>query len=297
MASETLILFLLGAAIGSFLNVLTLRYSENQRIFSFERLSGRSRCPKCRVKLSWQELVPLVSFVLQRGRCRNCDEKISLQYPVVEAAAGLIFAFMPGAVANAMEIQFYRNPLGGVPVWYYALIGLFLVAALTLVAISAIDARLRIIPDQSTILVAVTGGALMAFHHFSGLFEFGRSSFLGHYALLFGLRENVFLNYFVAALFGLALFGAIFFLSRGRGMGLGDVKLAGALGLFLGWPDAAVGLGLAFVTGAVWSIILMIHGRKNLKSAVPFGPFMALGALLVIFFGRALMDWYFGLFA
>ncbi len=295
--SLTIIMFLFGTAIGSFLNVATLRYKEDGRIFSFERLSGRSRCPKCRVGLSWYELVPLVSFVFQRGKCRNCEESLSFQYPLVEAATGLIFAFLPRALGRAVEIQFYQSAEGGLPWWYYFLVIIFFAAALTLITLSAIDARLRIIPDQSSVLIAALGAALIVLYDYSGLFRDARNSFIGHYALLFDIRQNIFFNYALAALFGLALFGAIFILSRGRGMGLGDVKFAGALGLLLGWPDAAIGFGLAFIVGAFWSIMLMLHGKKTLRSAVPFGPFMAVGALIVIFFGRALMDWYFTLFA
>lgn len=295
MGGSTILLFLFGTSIGSFLNVLGMRYTPGKRIFDFKIIGGRSACPRCGKKLHWYELVPIVSFIIQGGRCRGCKNLISLEYPIVEVASGLVFAFLPQAIVKAYQVVFYR--LGGAwPDWYYWLIAIYLLAALTLILLSIIDFRLKIIPDQANILIASLGILLVLVSSFYGLFSSQLNSFLGHYSQLFGFMENIWLNKFAGVIFGLVFFGVLIYLSRGRGMGMGDLKLALALGLLLGWPDIILSVVLAFISGAFWSIILIILGRKKFKSTVPFGPFIALGALVTIFFGRDIMDLYFSIF-
>ena len=191
------------------------------------------------------------------------------------------------------EISKYAS---GLPIWYYILSGIFILAGLTLVFISAVDYRLRIIPDSSNLFIASLGVLAILVKANYGLFSEFSGSFLGHYAALFGIRSNIWLNHFSGAFFGLFFLGAIVFLSRGKGMGMGDVKLAAAAGFLLGWPDIVIGIFLAFIIGAIFSIILMVRREKGMKSIVPFGPFIALGILLVIFFGDNIMRGYFGLF-
>ena len=302
MAGSGMLLFLLGAAAGSFLNVLSMRYEPERRIFSAGGkpasgwdFGGRSRCPHCKKTLQWFELIPLISFILQKGRCRSCGAKLSFQYPFVETLCGLIFVFLPSAVNDAYRLSFYRAA-GAMPFWSYLLSAFFLLAVLTLILISIIDSRLTIIPDQSNILIAFLAIIIIFIESGYGLFDEQAGSFLGHYAILLGLRHNVWINHLFAAFFGLASFGLIVILSRGRGMGLGDVKLAGALGLLLGWPDILLTILLAFITGAIWSIILMARGKKGFKSTVPFGPFIGLGSTLVMLFGKQIVLGYFLLF-
>ncbi len=295
MAVSSFTLFLFGLAVGSFLNVLSIRYQADQRIFDLKTIGGRSRCPHCGKDLVWYELVPLLSFFIQRGCCRSCGERISWQYPIVELATGLIFALIPFSVFQTFQVAFHRID-GSLPLWYFFLSGIFLLAGAALILISAIDFRLKIIPDQSNLLIAVLGLLAIVVKNYYGLFGEQNGSFLGFYAALFGLRENIWLNHLAGAAFGLVFFGLIVFLSRGRGMGMGDVKLAGALGLLLGWPDVVLTLMLAFIVGAVCSIILMLAGKKGMKSMLPFGPFIAIGAFLVIFWGKAIMSGYFSLF-
>ncbi|HEY4475478.1 MAG TPA: prepilin peptidase [Candidatus Paceibacterota bacterium] len=296
MKLESIILFLFGLVLGSFLNVLASRYEPERRIFNSRSLGGRSHCLSCGKKLRWFELVPIISFIIQRGRCSFCDRRLSFQYPFVELASGIALAVIPYAVFEAFQVNFHRTALG-LPIWYYILSIVFIVAALTLILLSAIDFRLRIIPDQTNVLIAVLGLAVAFIKSRYGIFGDFEGSFTEYYAAIFGLRNNVWLNHFSAAFLGLAFFGLIVVLTRGRGMGMGDVKLAGASGLLLGWPDAGLAFLLAFIAGAIWSIILMALGQKKMKSTVPFGPFIALGIGLVIFFGKAILDYYFFLFS
>ena len=113
---------------------------------------------------------------------------------------------------------------------------------------------------------------------------------------MFGLRDNVWLNHLAAALLAALFFGAIIYLSRGKGMGIGDLKLGAALGLLIGWPDIALALMLAFIVGAVFSVVLMILRKKGMKDYLPFGPFIVAGTALVFLGGYEIVRFYFTLF-
>lgn len=273
------ILFLAGIAIGSFLNVVSLRYRPDRPLFANDILRGRSYCPHCGKILRWYELIPLISFIIQLGKCRSCKQPLSWQYPVVELATGIVFVSLPGIVSG----------------WVFG--SIWGLAILTLILLSVIDARLKIIPDQLNVFLAFLGLALAAAKAYYGIFGHTRGSFVGRYALLFGFRENVWLNHLVAAGVGLLIFTSIMILSRGKGMGMGDVKLAGALGLLLGWPDIILSIMFAFIVGSLYALALMALRRKTFKDAVPFGPFLAVGVLIVMFFGEQILSAYFKLFS
>ncbi len=275
--------FILGLVFGSFLNVIALRYDPDRFIFA-PGLRGRSHCPHCQRTLRWFELVPVLSFIFLRARCRTCRGKISWQYPAVEILSGLIFilpVFRPVGIA--------ANPVLSI-LWAAVWIAVFWF----LLLMAAIDIRLRIIPDEIHIVLAALG--VLRIFAAAPDFAAGGDSFLGGYALLFGLRQNIWLNHLAAALFAGLFLLLLVLITRGRGMGGGDVKLAAALGFLFGWPDAALVIVLAFVSGAIYGILLILFGRKRFKSAVPFGPFLALGALVLILFGNVILSWYFGLF-
>jgi len=276
-----LLLFFFGAALGSFIGVLATRYSEEKGFRLAAR--GRSKCPHCKKTLKWYELVPLVSFAIQRGMCRRCKHKLSWQYPVVEILSGLVLVLVPLKLGQ------------GIPTI------LWVVALLSFVLISIIDLRLRIIPDKLVALVAFLGILLFSFYEITG--EYGlvggviKGSFIGSFAINLWLGEpSVFLNFATGIVFGVLFFGLIYFLSRGRAMGFGDVKFAGAIGALLGWPDVALALILAFVIGAAWGSFLILRNKKTMKDNLPFGPFMAVGVTLVFFFGYDILNGYFALF-
>jgi prepilin signal peptidase PulO-like enzyme (type II secretory pathway) len=177
--------------------------------------------------------------------------------------------------------------------WFLLITGIYVLMALTLVFLSAVDARLKLIPNQSNVLIGVMGVLGIATALF---FNLPDTSFLAHYGLLFGFQDHLVLRHLVGALFGIGFFGAIVLFSRGRGMGIGDVKLAGVLGLFFGWPDVALISFIAFILGSIFGILVLIRGTKTMKSAVPFGPFIAVAAIAVFFWGEVFMRWYFTLF-
>lgn len=259
------ILFVFGVIIGSFLNVVALRYKGRGRLFDFKRIGGRSHCLYCRRTLKWYELVPLLSFLLQGGRCCSCRRCLSWQYPIVELASG--FAFL---------LPYYFG---------YSWIGIiWTLAALAMILLSAIDWRLRIIPDQINLFLAGLGVILGVL---------GGSSFLRNYGEWLSLTGNLWWDRWLAALLAMLFFGFIILASRGKAMGVGDLKLAGALGLLLSWPDIILALSIAFVLGAVVGSIYLLAQRKNLKSIIPFGPFMVAGVFILIFFGYQIANWYF----
>ncbi|MCL4405323.1 MAG: prepilin peptidase [Patescibacteria group bacterium] len=283
-----ILLFIFGLAIGSFINVVALRYREGKSIFA--DIYGRSHCPHCGKTLRWYELMPLVSFVIQGGRCRSCHERISWQYPIVELIAGLILVLVPYRL-----MSFYHGIYSP-----YLPIFIWVIAFLTLLLIAAIDFRKRIIPDSLTIFIASLGVAMFFIH--ASLGDFGLSNgliggtFLGSYALILFWGSSLLVNTLLGLAFGLVFVGLVYILSRGRGIGFGDVKLAAATGLLMGWPDIALALILAFIIGGIIGGLLMLLRHKSGQDSVPFGPFIAAGITLVFFLGYDILNAYFYLF-
>lgn len=256
-----ILLFLLGLSVGSFLNVLIDRLPLGESV-----IKGRSYCDHCRHKLSWYDLIPLVSFILLGRRCRYCRALISWQYPVVELATAILFlasfqflpAFTPG---EPFQIT---SPV--VSLVY------LLIAVSGLIVIFFTDLKYRIIPDQVVIFLGVTSLLFLFFSH--------QPSTINH--LLSGMV--VFLIFLLLA-----------FITRGRGMGLGDVKFAFCMGLILGFPKILIAFYLSFLTGAIFSLILLILGKKTMKSTIPFGPFLVVSTMVSLFCGESLWGWFKGI--
>lgn len=286
-------IFLLGTAVGSFLNVAVLR-------FGTEPIRGRSHCPRCGKILEWFELIPLVSFFIQKGRCRGCGTPLSLQYPIVEALTGMLFLAVfwrlvwrfPSGIAPEVF-------LSGGALWVWPLVALWWYYGSALIAISAYDARHYLIPDAflgPSIGVAVLGaGYLEALRIFGArLFSDAALSFSGPESLILGRMPFGMIGSALAGiLVAVGLLGALWWVSRGRAMGFGDVKLGAFMGLALGWPDTLVALLLSFAAGALWSIAAIAAKRKTMKSHLPFGPFLALGMMTAMLAGDVIMHFYF----
>lgn len=275
------VIFIFGCAIGSFLNVVIMRYDGERPFFSFSAWGGRSQCMSCRKQLRWFELVPILSFIFQRGRCRSCGARLPWQYPAVELLTGLIFLlpflyFFPFYSFPALHPHAAALSFG------------FALIALAMLVISAVDLRLMLIPDELSGIIAVFG-ALFAF--------LDSRSFLGNYAVLFP-AFSPFISHFLGGVIGFGILGLITLLSRGRAMGMGDVKLAGAMGLVLGFPDIIFALTLGFFAGGIFGMILIALrgiGRETMKMMVPFGPFLVFGFWLHIFFVQEIFARYFAL--
>ena len=271
----------LGLITGSFLNVVVLRLGTGESI-----VRGRSRCAACAASLRWHELLPVLSFLLQGGRCKRCGTRISWQYPAVEIATGVVFLFL------WLRVQ----PQAQFPMFNFQTIFSFLLAAAIaslLIAISVYDIRHQIIPNQLVYPFIVLAFVFVVFGslHVGFMWDSPVRQNLGllgdagiwrsgtRYSLLTG-----------AVLF--TFFALLWLVSRGRWMGLGDAKLALGLGWWLGWPVAIPAMVLAFWLGAATGAALLLRARfqpgvsrarYTLKSQIPFGPFLVIGGLLLFF--------------
>jgi len=263
-----LFIFIFGLAIGSFLNVVIFRLGKSKLI-----LFGRSKCPKCGKILNWRDLAPLVSFVWQKGRCHYCGKKISWQYPIVEGTTGLLFLLI-------FSLDFAQSKNFISLIYYLAIISF-------LIIIFVYDLKHYIIPD-AVIYPAI---AIAFLYQLFRMLNFVNWNLFGIWNVESGILRPI-SSAFLASLF----FLAIVFLSQGKWMGLGDVKLAFLMGLFLGFPNILVALFLAFFIGAIIGIGLIISGKRTLKSEVPFGPFLITGTFIALFWGNQITNWYLSLF-
>lgn len=253
---------LIGLSVGSFLNVVIARRAhEDWR----ERgsVDGRSACPSCGGHIAWYDNVPVVSWLVLRARCRSCEERISIRYPLVELGTAVVWASVAAAASDIPSL------VTG------------LVFMTILIPISAIDLELRIIPDELNYVAAWAG--------FACSLGFGPQP-------RFVAQDWWWLEVVLSA-GGVAAFLLLpSLLTRGRGMGMGDVKLAVALGAFLGAP-VVVGMLAGFLAALVPSMLLIArHGvRRGRRSTIPFGPFLALGGAVGWFYGAQLLDAYLNL--
>jgi len=238
------IVFLLGLVAGSFLNCAVYRL-EIGRSF----LKGRSFCPKCKHVLAWYDLIPLLSFLVLKSKCRYCRRKISLEYPLVELITGVLFFLLFWHFGFGIDLVFG-----------------FLISSF-LVVIFIYDLKHYLIPDK----VIYPAIILTFFYNL----------------ILWDLRSPT-----MAAFGAAGFFLAIVLVSRGKWMGIGDIKLAFLMGLILGWPNILVALFFAFFSGAIIGIGLVLANKKSFKSEVPFGPFLIAGTFVALFWGQKLINWY-----
>lgn len=282
--STLIILFIFGLAIGSFVNVVALRYDGERFLLDPSMIGGRSHCMHCGETLRWFELVPLVSFVIQGGRCRRCKATLSIRYPIVELLSGLIFMCVPLSVGIA----------AGTTPALYVIAALWILIFEALLVMALIDIQMGIIPDEVNIFLGAAGIFLEIFS--VGYFGPVNHSFFGFYSQIFGLQGSFLWNRLFAAAFSGVFFWLLIAVTKGKGMGMGDLKLAIPLGLLFGWPDVLFVFMFAFITGAIFGLVSVALKRNNIKGTVPFGPFLALGAATVFFWGMPFFNWYFSVF-
>lgn len=292
-----LFFFVFGTIIGSFLNVVILRYKPERSLFDLKILSGRSRCPTCKKNLSWAELIPLLSFLFLRGKCRECQERISFQYPLVEFLTGLAFLGVPlflnnfYGVVNELFFSFALAP------WYYFLSAFWVLAFVCFILVVAIDLKHYIIPNELVAIIGISGAfitwLISVNREFISPFS---ESFIRHYSLVFSPFREVLASHAFGAVIAGAFFLALVVLTRGRGMGMGDVKFMFAAGLLFGWPDVAVGTFFAFILGGIAGGALYLFGKKGMKDKIPFGPFLVIGLASTFFIGYEAVKAYFSLF-
>ena len=258
-------LFVLGLIIGSYLNVIIYR-----SVFPPKTSKKRSFCPHCSHKLAVLDLIPLLSYLLLRGKCRYCHEKISLRYPVTELTTGVLFCLLGVYYYN----QFINESAGPFNTYVTLLYSLFVISAL--ISLFFTDLYWGILPDSIikfsfivsliyTLYAAVVNGYLIFFEPLLG-----------------------------SAVVGIFFFLLIFF-SKGAAMGGGDMKFGFWLGFMLGWPRIIPALFIAFLTGSLLSVMLIMLGVKKFGNTIPFGPFLALGTYIAFLCGKEIIDIYLNL--
>lgn len=242
-----------GLAVGSFLNVVIYRVPAELSV-----VRPRSRCPRCETTLAERDNIPVLSWLILRGRCRTCQEPISARYPAVELLTGVLFAVMAARLGADWALP------------------AFLVWTAGLVALSFIDLDTFTLPRK---IIYVTGAMCAVLLAVAAVVDSDPRS----------LRDAV-----IGAAIAFAVLFVIHFISP-KGMGFGDVRLAGLLGLLLGWlglGHVGVGLFAAFLLASVVGIALIVTKRKGRKDRVPFGPFLAGGAYLAVLIGEWALELY-----
>lgn len=252
MPFDYIFVFIIGACVGSFLNVCIYRIPRHLSL-----IRPGSRCPKCGVSISWRDNIPILSYFILRGKCRNCGEPISLQYPIVESLmAGcwlLIYHY------SGMSIFFVS----------YSIFSALLILSFF------IDLHHLIIPDLVTI-PGIAIGFLFA-------------------TLTGGMRTSLFGILLGAGILLSAAYLGKFFYKKDV-MGGGDVKLASMVGAFLGWKYLLLTLFISFFSGALVGLILIALKKKTMASSIPFGPFISASAILTLIYGEKILLFYLNLY-
>jgi len=239
-----------GAMIGSFLNVCIHRLPKEESI-----VRPGSHCPKCKTPIQYYDNIPLISFLLLRGKCRYCQSSISIQYPIVEAITALSSFFL--FITFGVSLSF---------IYYFSFVA-------ALIAITVIDLYHQIIPDVISLPGIVIG--------LLGSLVIPQITF---WSSLIGVLSGGGSLFLVATVYQ--------WLFKREGMGGGDVKLLAMIGAFLGWKAVILTILLSSFIGSIIGITVMLIKGKDFKYAIPFGPFLALGAVISLFCGENLISWY-----
>jgi leader peptidase (prepilin peptidase)/N-methyltransferase len=246
----SLFAFVFGSVVGSFLNVCICRMPKDESV-----VTPPSHCPLCNYRIRWYDNIPLISYLLLRGKCRGCGTHISLQYPLVELLNGLL--------TLALFLRF------GLSLTFLAL---FLFCS-SLVVITFIDLEHQIIPDEISLSGIVIGFVFSFFLPWQNWLNSLLGILLGGGSLL------------------LVAYGYQWLTGK-EGMGGGDIKLLAMMGAFLGWKSVLFIIFASSLIGSVVGITMMLVQKKDSKLAIPFGPYLAFGAVLYIFYGRQIITWY-----
>ena len=252
-----IIIFVLGLCFGSFVNMLVYRTAVKYELKSppsprLRKGEKRSFCDYCGRQLKWYENVPVFSWLILKGKTKCCHKRLSLSYPVVELVMGILFL-----------IYFFKFNIFEENVWFWFL-GLIVIVFLVFSAV--FDLKYMILPDFSTIILI---GCAIVF------------VWNGH--------NYLFLQYIFSALVASLFLLILNLITKGNGMGMGDVKLAIFMGLFLGCLKTTIAFYVAFIVGAIWGLLLIIFKKATKKSQVPFGPFMIFGVFVAWWWGDLIL--------
>lgn len=253
-------LFLLGAVIGSFLNVLI------DRLPNEESVTGRSHCDYCKKQLPTGVNIPIISWFMLRGRTRCCGKPLSIQYPIIEFTTGMLFVLVwfitPFYFSTNKEIMpsmfGMYSPLSSLVLLQIVMLAI----TSTLLVIFVADVKYHIIPDSMQLLFLI----------FSICFVI--------------LTSHLSVQTVIGGVIVMAPILLLFLATLGKGMGFADVKFAFTMGVLLGWFNGLLALYMAFITGATVGVLMMVMKRKKMKSTIAFGPFLIIGTVVMLFWGN-----------
>jgi len=249
---NVILIFILGLAVGSFSNVCIYRIPRNESI-----IFPASHCTKCRSPIKPVDNIPLLSYILLKGKCRNCKSKISIQYPIVEFLTGFIYLII--YLIYCLSIQTL----------------IYIILSSALIIITFIDLKEQIIPDIISLPGIVIGLILSFFVPYISWIDSALGIIVGGGIILI-----------------IGLTGSLIF--KKEAMGGGDIKLAAMIGAFLGWRAIIISLFLGFFLGALAGIFLILSKIKKREDTVPFGPFIVLGSFITLLWGEKIISWYIG---
>lgn len=255
-----IIVFVFGLITGSFLNVCIYRLPRNISI-----ILPSSRCPSCNIPIKFYDNIPIISYIFLGGKCRYCKNNISLRYPLVEFLNGILYVTTIHKFGLELHSLFY------------------LVFCSALLVITFIDIDFQIIPDLITlpgIFLSLVAGSILLID------PFNRISYLGWKSSIIGSVTG-FVLYTSIAFLGSKIF-------KKEAMGGGDIKMMAMAGAVIGWKGVILTTFLGSLIGSIVGIISMfIHGREK-GSLIPFGPFLAIGSIISLFYGQEILFWYLG---
>ena len=251
-----LLVFILGASIGSFLNVLI------DRLPNEESIIGRSHCDYCRKKIAWYDLFPIISFLILKGKTRCCHKKLNWQYPLIEFITGVIFVEVfkdSPYVESLTRTVLTVSILSCLIVIFFSDLKYHLISDYILLALFVSSVLLKFVIPVSLVIPAKAG------------------------------IQTIGIDIVSSLIVALPIF-LIYFISKEKAMGLGDVYLSAIMGFLLGWQAGFLALYIGFVTGAVFGLIAIVFKNKKLKSKVAFGPFLVIGTVIMLFWGEKIME-------
>jgi leader peptidase (prepilin peptidase)/N-methyltransferase len=275
--------FILGLFTGSFLNVVADRSVSDESI-----VFGRSHCDKCKKNLGPKDLIPLLSFILSGGKCRHCGVKLSLWYPVSEFLTGVVFS---GVLYLSMGFNLDF-------VYLVVIASFYIILFLT-------DAKYRLIPNKivwPAIVFTFLFNLSQLIYTLITYYRNINANEFGKYLIKSGFFQSQVL--FMLKTYGIDILSALgiafffwflVFITKGRGMGGGDITLGLLIGLFNKFPNNVLAIFLGFLFGTIFVLPLVIFKIKKLKDTVPFGPFLILGSIVAYIFGSYLLNWYLNL--
>lgn len=248
------LVIVLGLVIGSFLNVCIYRLQKNESISK-----PRSHCPNCKHQLKVWENIPVISYLLLRGKCSNCNIRISLKYPLVEMLTALVFSI----------IYYYFD----ISVETFLLMMFFSIV----IIITFIDIDVQLIPNNLLIFSILPLVTFVIVNH--------PNSYQSH--IIGGILLT--LIFFIIGYIGKLIY-------KVDSMGMGDVKYAGVIGLLLGWEKGILAFVIAFFSAAAIIVIMSMYKKLSRKQRIPFGPFLSIGCFVAFFWGAEIMNWYLGFY-